>query len=907
MIALLHRRALVGAAICCAPVLSALAQSPASSVSTHVATALASPEFQPGAATAAPCLAFAAPSASAPLLAEASETAEVAPELLAAASLPRPGTGAPPPVSPLQRLKGARSGPVTISGPITTSSDRATARASGLITLTGNVDVHMGDRELQGQQMTYDRNTNAFSVTGMVRFSDPTVRIEGDSGHYSDLGAQFTHAQFQFLTHPGRGRAQDLSMTPTHVITLSNLFYTSCPRDHTDWDIRARQMRLDTAISRGVARGAIVDFKGVPIIYVPYLSFPLSSARQSGLLFPLFGTSSRDGAIIGVPWYWNIAPNQDATFTPTEYSTRGPDLGVEYRYLSHDDSGTFDGDYLPYDSQTHTERSYLKLLDQLNLPDNSRLLADLESVSDDAYFEDFTQGVQSTATAFLPRSLSLIHRDDIWTLGIQSLGYQTIDSTLPLDEHPYEESPRLTASANWSPASLPWLRTGFDSEVANFSRSSCVLAYCLSAVAANAADFAADFPDGVSVSGWRLDARPQIGADFSAPGYFFRPTVAWELTQYELRDVTSGAAQFASIPAAPGALQGLQTYAAPDMGPYLPYGLPGMPAFDPAAAYAGAAYGPSRYGLPPYYQFTAAGAADAFTYTNASPGRNLPIVTLDSGLTFDRLAGAQGGQTVTLEPRVLYVYIPYRDQNDLPLFDTGIPDPNLIELFRANRYVGVDRIGDANEFTVGLTSELFSTATGTRYITATLGQSLYLTAPQVTLPGETIDPDRSNLIGEINVAAYHDWNTLLDIASNAAVTRIEEAEGELQYRRNGTEVLNFGYQYYQGLFQQVDTSAAWPVLSHWDLYGRLVYSLLGGTAIEEFAGFQYHGACWGVRAVWQSSLATRYGARDTGVSVQLELTGLSNVGSQVDTFLEQQIRGYSTTPNGRVLNTPFAP
>jgi LPS-assembly protein len=123
--------------------------------------------------------------------------------------------------------------------------------------------------------------------------------------------------------------------------------YTSCPPPRADWQIRARDLRLDTDASRGVGTGAIVDFEGVPILYLPWISFPLSNARESGLLFPNFGSSSRSGAFLGEPWYWNIAPNQDATFTPTYYSTRGLNLAAEYRLLTESDRGTVDANIMP--------------------------------------------------------------------------------------------------------------------------------------------------------------------------------------------------------------------------------------------------------------------------------------------------------------------------------------------------------------------------------------------------------------------------------------------------------------------------------------------------------------------------------------------------------------------------------
>jgi LPS-assembly protein len=746
------------------------------------------------------------------------------------------------------------AGAAALGADITSTSDQLTTTADGQTELSGNVDVHVGEREIQADKLIYDRINNSLNVSGQVRFRDPTVLVQGDTGRYGDDGALFNHAQFQLLQQSGHGSADLISMSPSDIITLRNVTYTSCPPRLATWQIRARELRLDTAAGVGVGRGAIVDVHDIPIAYLPWISFPLNDARKSGFLFPEISTSSRSGVMVATPWYWNIAANQDATVVPTYYSSRGLDMGVQYRFLSDWNRGSIDASYLPDDRAYGTElrdegridpnsdRSYLRLLDRMQLPGNTRIDTSVESVSDTEYFEDFSQGSQSTSTPFLARSLAVGHRDDIWNLRGQLLDFQTLDITLPDENRPYIQLPRLSASGNWSPQRWPLLVTGIDAELVNFTRSigsacSCADAACSACSGAPCAlaSATANSTPWPCVSGWRLDARPHVGLDISGPGYFLRPDVAWDLTQYSLRD---------------------------------------------------------------------AGTPDS------SPQRSLPIVDIDTGLTFERLTGSGGARSMTLEPRLMYVYIPYRDQNSLPVFDTSTPDLNSIELFRPNRYVGIDRIGDANELTMGVTTQLFENASGVRYLSATLGQSLYLTQPRVSLPDQTAPSAQnpqtaqpphttSSLIAEVNLTAYRHWNLQLDIASNPAVSSVEQAEVLVQYLASSKQVINVGYLFRDGVVQQVDASGAWPVSSHWDVYARAVYSLLDRAPIENFAGFQYRGSCWSIRAVAQSSVSTRTGQRDTGVSLQLELTGLSNVGSGigtgsgVSTFLEQSIRGYS--------------
>jgi LPS-assembly protein len=279
---------------------------------------------------------------------------------------------------------------------------------------------------------------------------------------------------------------------------------------------------------------------------------------------------------------------------------------------------------------------------------------------------------------------------------------------------------------------------------------------------------------------------------------------------------------------------------------------------------------------------------------DATPSRSLPILTLDSAMQLERNSGSDGARLVTLEPRLNYVYIPYRDQDMLPVFDSGLPDPNFVSLFRANRYSGFDRIGDANNLTLGITARMLRSRTGQQYLSATLGETVHLSQPRVTLPGETADTRRrSDLLANLELTAYRNWNLHYDVAWNPDSSRTEKSLLALQYRPSGSQVVNLGYRYTRGSVEQAEASAAWPVGRHWDLYGRRIYSFLDRRPIETFTGFQYRASCWGMRLVLRDSVSSRSGERDTGWYLQLELKGLSSVGSGADSFLQGSIQGYS--------------
>jgi LPS-assembly protein len=386
---------------------------------------------------------------------------------------------------------------------------------------------------------------------------------------------------------------------------------------------------------------------------------------------------------------------------------------------------------------------------------------------------------------------------------------------------------------------------------------------------------------GADVRGWRGNLRPSLAFDLTRPGFYFRPGAALDLTTYRLQDT----------------------------------------------------------GLDPN------GRAKP-----ANPTRTLPVLTIDSGVQLER---SDARRLVTLEPRLYYVYIPYRDQSMLPAFDSGLPDPNFVSLFRANRYTGLDRIGEANNLTLGLTSRLLHPGSGQRLVSATIGETLHFdsacTSPAtvngqaaqprcVLLPGEAPDTRRrSDLILNVDVTALKNWNLHYELAWNPGSSQTEKAVLALQYRPSGDRVVNVGYRFARpttltdlvvpgGATQpisngvdQAEFSVAWPVSRHWDLYARSAYALgdsarylLSSTdannvtttrlvtvhSLENFAGFQYRGNCWGLRLVARDAVSRTAGSRDRGWYLQLELNGLSSVGSGAEAFLRGAIRGYSPAPPG---------
>ena len=748
-------------------------------------------------------------------------------------------------------------------------SDGAKMDADGNAQLDGNVKVTQDGRSVAAESMNYDYKTSKIAVNGAVDFEDPRLRVKSDTGTYDTLGgAEFDQANFQIFDRNGRGFAREMSVQPDGQVQLDQVRYTTCPVGNEDWMLQASSIDLDTNQEEGVGRHVLMRFKDVPIFYTPYISFPLGDDRKSGLLFPNFGHSSSNGWQLEVPYYFNLAPNYDLTLTPGFLSARGVQLGAEFRFLTTSSRGTLEGNILPNDRETHSDRNYLHITDTTDLSRGLRFDADIANVSDINYFSDFAVGSEATSVTYLERRAEVLYYDDVWRVRGQLQNFQTIDYDVPDYSRPYSRVPRFTANGLYPILNSP-LELALDSEITNFLRD-------------------------VGPTGVRVNLQPEIRWSTRGPGYFFEPAVGYYFTQYDLHDA--------------------------DMN-------------DPAVSLR----------------------------EPSTPTRTMPYGRIDTGLVFERNSGSSGQRSQTLEPRMVYSYIPYRNQDELPLFDTGIPDLNLTELFRTNRYVGGDRIGDANQLALGLTTRLFDQNSGAQYLSATIGQIRYFSIPRVTLPewylqsitgqpaavmqpqnplavpgqilpglpqqyslglpGQfTTNPTRkaqtlagndqqaetfpaSDIVSEVSLAAYKHWNINLDYQVNPYTWQTDKSEILVQYHPDSQRVVNVGYRFQQGILKQYDGSAAWPIADHWNAVGRWVYSLQDHQVIEQLAGFEYKSCCYRVQVVQRRYLsnrtATGNAGLDTSFALQLELTGLSSVGKPADSFLAQEIRGYTARdPHG---------
>ena len=659
--------------------------------------------------------------------------------------------------------------------------------------MSGGVLLRRDDKIAGADSAYYDPDQRALFLQGGVLYEDTHTQIQSRSAEFGyELGRiRFEGAEFSLGESNSRGAAENLEINQDGTLSLGNVEYTTCPPESEDWLLQGKSIVLDTGEGIGTAKGMKLRFKNVPILYLPSISFPISDARKSGILTPEIGSAGRSGNEVRVPIYWNIAPNYDATITPRVLTSRGLLVETQFRYLTKRNDGILSAAYLPDDSILDRERHNVRFEHRTLFDSGWRNRIRFHEVSDSQYFEDLGGSLSVSSTTHLDRNLRFDYYADRFSVFAQVQDFQTIDDTIQLSDQPYRRVPQLLASANW-PVSI--FRLGIESEIVNFDRDT-------------------------GITGWRMNAAPSIEIPITQPGWFFRPSVAFDYTHYELSNA-----------------------------------LPGE---------------------------------------DTSPTRSVPISSVDTGLILERTM-ANTNRIQTIEPRMLYVNIPYRDQDALPVFDTITPDINLVQLYRKNRFLGIDRIGDTEQVSIGVTSRILDVASGRELITATIGQTHYLSDREVVLPGLSADTfDTSDYIAQLRFLLFDNVNFDVGHQWETGENGTTKSEARLQYRPANNKVLNVAYRFRRDSLEQGDVSWSWPVSSHWNFVGRYNYSLRDQEMLEQFFGLEYESCCWGLRLVSRRHISTRDGTLDSSFGLQLVLKGMTSVGTAADKMLERGILGYS--------------
>ncbi|HEX9194646.1 MAG TPA: LPS assembly protein LptD, partial [Azonexus sp.] len=540
-------------------------------------------------------------------------------------------------------------------------------------------------------------------------------------------------------------------------------------------------------------------------------------------LHPFFATSTRDGVDITTPYYWNIAPNYDATLYPRYMSKRGLQLGAEARYLDFNYLGRSLVEYMPYDQLADRERYAYIVQHQQNLGQGFSATVNYNRVSDNLYWQDTSSRLLQTSQVQLPQQfiLGYVPLPGLQT-NLQVQRFQTLqtDPQNPVAV-PYYLEPQINL-------------VGFKPDLL-FTDLTVIGQY-------------SRFSHATRVQGDRMVLYPQLSLPIVHPAYFVIPKIGVSATQYGLSNLT-----------------------------------------DPNQA--------------------------------SSISRVLPTFSIDSSLIFERETSLLDKAFIqTLEPRLYYVYIPYKNQSNIPIFDTAQADFNFAQIFSENRYSGYDRINDANQLTAAVATRFLDSATGTERFKAMVGQRYYFNPSLVDINytpiGTPIVPIGNQQQGYSNVLAAATGlilpKTYADVAwdYNYRDGYSDRIAAGLRYQPELAKVISAGYRYTRDpnfnitQVNQIDITGQWPLTSRLYAVGRYNWSFLGkqtvsdlspgGQLLEAIAGFEYNAGCWAARVVGQR-LAALSGSPNTTLFLQLELTDFGSVGSNPISLLRRSIPGYGKT------------
>ena len=431
-------------------------------------------------------------------------------------------------VNPPLDTKGQDLAQVRQTSPTQIEADDAYIEKEGKTILTGNVSINRADQTLKSQEVLLDKATNQIDVSGDVDYTDNQIHITSTQAHL-DLDKDehnFSDANFITLQRYSRGKAGHIQAEQGERLNMDQVTYTTCPPDNTSWQLTADEITLDDVSGRGEARNVKFEFFDIPVMYLPYMNFPIDDRRKSGLLTPRFGHSDKRGTELTLPVYWNIAPDQDATFYPRYMSKRGLQLGAEYRRLNEDNYvSQANFEYLHDDDKYNDDRWGVKLEHTDRLPRNWFMRANLRRVSDDQYFEDLGSSLALTSTTHLDSHLLLRKSSHNWNVRGFIQNYQTVDSTISEFNTPYERMPQLNFNY-WT-----------DPFAGNFTAD----------VKTSFTHF--DHNSNLRVTSKRSSVYPSITYNFDQPGYYIRPKLGVHYTHYDLdNEGTLSSSQSRTVP-----------------------------------------------------------------------------------------------------------------------------------------------------------------------------------------------------------------------------------------------------------------------------------------------------------------------------------------------------------------------
>lgn len=733
--------------------------------------------------------------------------------------------------------------------PVTINADHAKGDYPDNAVFTGNVDIQQGNSRLQSDEVQLHQKQVAgqadpvrtVDALGNVHYDDNQVILKGPKA-WSNLNTKDTNVwkgDYQMVGRQGRGTADLMKQRENNRYTiLDNGTFTSCLPGSNTWSVVGSEVIQDREEQVAEIWNARFKLGPVPVFYSPYLQLPIGDKRRSGFLIPNAKYSTNNGLEFTLPYYWNIAPNFDATITPHYMEKRGTQWQNEFRYLTVAGSGLMEFDYLGSDDEYKNESGvnpddsdhrwlfywrHSGVMDQV-----WRFNVDYTKVSDDKYFNDFTSQYGSSTDGYATQKFSV--------------GYavENFDATLSSKQFQVFESQR----GNNSYAAQPQLDVNFyQNDVGPFDTRVYGQAVKFTNVNAN-------MPEAT-----RLHIEPIVSLPLSNGWASLNTEAKLMATHYQ------------------------------------------------------------QDNLEKYEK-----NVNSASTLESSVNRTLPQFKMDGKLIFDRDMDSAAGWAQTLEPRVQYLYVPYRDQSNINNYDSSLLQSDYSGLFRDRTYGGLDRIASANQVTTGLTSRIYDDASIERF-NVSAGQIYYFT--QSRTGDDNINWEKDKQTGAVVWAGdtywrmTDRWNLRGGLQYDARLNNVATGNGVIEYRRDADRLVQLNYRYaspeyiqatlpsfatasqYKEGISQVGMTASWPVVDRWSVVGAYYYDTNAQQSADSMLAVQYSSCCYAIRVGYERKIngwENNESKYDNVFGFNIELRGLSsNYGLGTQQMLRSNILPYQSS------------
>ncbi|PKA29270.1 LPS assembly protein LptD [Cedecea lapagei] len=735
----------------------------------------------------------------------------------------------------------------TNSLPVTINADHAGGNYPDNATFTGNVDINQGNSRMRADEVQLHQKqpegaaepVRTVDALGNVHYDDNQVILKGPKG-WANLNTKDTNVwegDYQMVGRQGRGKADLMKQRGENRYTiLENGSFTSCLPGSDTWSVVGSEVIHDREEQVAEIWNARFKLGPVPVFYSPYLQLPVGDKRRSGFLIPNAKYSTTNYFEFYLPYYWNIAPNMDATITPHYIHKRGNIMWEnEFRYLTKAGTGLMELDYLPSDkvfSDEHPTEGdrhrWLYYWQHAGVMDQVwRFNVDYTKVSDPYYFNDFDSKYGSSTDGYATQKFSVGYANQNFNATVSTKQFQVFSNQT---RSTYGAEPQL--DVNWTQNDVGPFDTRVYAQAVHFVNTN------------------SDMPEAT-----RVHLEPTINLPLSNDWASLNTEAKLMATHYQQKNLDN---------------------------------------------------------------YNTSNNADLAESVN----RTLPQFKMDGKLIFERDMNLASGYTQTLEPRMQYLYVPYRDQSKIQNYDSSFLQSDYSGLFRDRTYGGLDRIASANQVTTGVTTRVYDDAAVERF-NVSVGQIYYFT--EARTGDDNINWEKDNKTGALVWAGdtywrmTDRWGLRGGLQYDTRLDNVATSSTSVEYRRDEDRMVQLTYRYaspeyiqatlpnyataeqYKNGISQVGGAASWPIADRWSIVGAYYFDTNTSKPADQMVGLQYNSCCYALRVGYERKLNgwntdNNQSKYDNVIGFNVELRGLSsNYGLGTQQMLRSNILPYRSS------------